>query len=111
MHGASIMQMNDLNSLSLEELKALEQKVGAAIRQAMAQRRKDALAAAEAAACQAGFTLNDLIGEKYTGKRHKASAKYRDPENPELTWSGRGRQPGWYKSAIQQGAAAEDLLI
>lgn len=28
--------------------------------------------------------------------------KYRHPENPELTWSGRGKQPGWLRAALER---------
>lgn len=28
--------------------------------------------------------------------------KYRHPENSELTWSGRGKQPGWLRAALEQ---------
>ena len=35
--------------------------------------------------------------------------KYRHPENSELTWSGRGKQPGWLRSALEQ-YDEQDLL-
>jgi DNA-binding protein H-NS len=35
--------------------------------------------------------------------------KYRHPENAELTWSGRGKQPGWLKDALQE-YDEQDLL-
>lgn len=35
--------------------------------------------------------------------------KYRHPENSELTWSGRGKQPGWLRDALQE-YDEQDLL-
>ena len=35
--------------------------------------------------------------------------KYRHPENSELTWSGRGKQPGWLKVAMTE-YDEQDLL-
>ena len=35
--------------------------------------------------------------------------KYRHPENSELTWSGRGKQPGWLRAALEQ-YDEQDLL-
>ena len=30
-------------------------------------------------------------------------AKYRDPQNPAHTWSGKGRKPAWLKEYLDQG--------
>ena len=42
-----------------------------------------------------------------------AAVKYRHPENQNLVWSGRGRQPRWMAAWISEGAGrkADDLLI
>lgn len=37
--------------------------------------------------------------------------KYRHPENPELTWSGRGRRPGWIRDAVGAGRSLSDFEI
>jgi DNA-binding protein H-NS len=37
------------------------------------------------------------------------SAKYRHPENPDLTWSGRGRRPAWIRDAVEAGRALGDF--
>jgi len=41
----------------------------------------------------------------------KVEQKFRNPANPEHTWSGRGRQPHWVKTWIASGATLDDLLI
>src|SRR5690349_737834 len=33
--------------------------------------------------------------ERRSGRRKKVQPKYRNPENPEEVWSGRGRKPRW----------------
>jgi len=40
-----------------------------------------------------------------------APAKYRHPENPALTWSGRGHKPQCFVDALQAGKAAGDMAI
>ena len=100
----------DLAKLSLDELKSLQTRVTRAIDTYEDRRRKEALAAVEAKAKEMGFSLNDL----YTASRKSGlprAPKYRHPENPDLTWSGRGRQPQWYKEAIEGGASPEDFMI
>ena len=94
--------MPDINieSMSLAELKAVQKKVEKAIVTFEDRARKEALAAIEAKAREFGFSLNDLT--KGAGKK-KAPAKYRNPDNPDQTWSGRGRKPGWFADAIAAG--------
>ncbi|WP_298436608.1 H-NS histone family protein [uncultured Jannaschia sp.] len=61
-----------------------------------------------------GFTMADLFAgraPKKAGGGAKAPAKYRHPENASKTWSGRGRQPQWFKDHIDGGGKAEDLSV
>ncbi len=37
--------------------------------------------------------------------------KYRDPEKPENTWAGKGKQPGWLKEKLEAGASLDDFLV
>jgi DNA-binding protein H-NS len=49
---------------------------------------------------------------KKTGKkRTKVAAKYRNPSDHSQTWSGRGRQPRWFKAALKKGKMERSLLI
>ncbi|MCL4158599.1 UNVERIFIED_CONTAM: hypothetical protein GTU68_040257 [Idotea baltica] len=97
--------------MSLKELKELRKDVSKAIEDYTARRRREALAAAKAAAKAAGFTLEELIGKPMKGKGASSPAKYRHPENPEVTWSGRGRHPAWIKEALAEGKSLEAFEI
>lgn len=98
----------DLSPLSLDELKKLRKDVDAAIKSFEERKKKAALAELEAKAAEMGFSLSDLTG----GKTKKSNPpKYRHPENPEMTWSGRGRQPEWFKDLTGKGTNPDDLLI
>ena len=101
----------NLSNLSLEELKKLQKDVARAIVSFEERRRKEALAAAEAAAREAGFSLNDLFGSRSKPAKAPSIAKYQHPENPTVVWTGKGRQPAWFKEAIAAGKSADDLLI
>ena len=37
--------------------------------------------------------------------------KYRNPKNPDETWSGRGKQPRWLRAQLRAGKKLDDLLI
>lgn len=41
----------------------------------------------------------------------KVPAKYRNPDNPAQTWSGRGKHPKWMTEAMAGGRKPEDFLI
>ena len=99
----------DLSNMSLEDLKQLEKDVAKAIKTFEARKKAEAMAAAEAAAKEHGFSLGDLTGG---GKTKSVSVpKYQHPENPELTWTGRGRKPKWFEEALKSGKPENDLLI
>lgn len=101
----------DLTKMSLDELKSLEKDVGKAIKSYEERQKKEALAAAEAVASKYGYSLSDLTGSGGKKAKPAAPAKFAHPENPSMTWSGRGRQPVWFKEAIESGKTEQDLLI
>lgn len=41
----------------------------------------------------------------------KVHPKYRNPDRPSETWSGRGKQPRWVKTQLRLGKKVDDLLI
>ena len=100
----------DLDKFSREELVQLRKDVDKAITSFDERRRQEALAAVEAKAKEMGFSLGDLYAASKQANSPRP-AKFRHPENPELTWSGRGRQPQWYKDAIEAGASPEDFMV
>lgn len=54
------------------------------------------------------FTEDELRGG--TPKKKQAEPMYQSPYDTQ-TWSGRGRQPNWYRQALLEGYADEDLRI
>lgn len=103
----------NLEKLKLDELKQLEKDVAKAITSFEKRMRADAMAAAEAAAKEHGFSLTQLMGGggKAGGAKPALPPKFRHPENPAKTWSGRGRQPDWIKDALAKGKSLDDMLI
>lgn len=113
----------DLAKLSLSELKFLL---------SAAERRKQLISARRPVvlvlkkvitlAAQCGYTIGELYGDKplaeVAGKKRKSrrkpskvAAKYRDPQNPRNTWSGRGRMLRWLAQKTKYGRSATDFLI
>ena len=99
--------MMDLDALSLEDLKKLKKDVDKAITGYEARKRKEALAAVEAKAAEMGFSLADLA----SSSKKTQAPKFKNPDDESQTWSGRGRQPEWYKAALAAGKSVEDMAI
>lgn len=104
----------DLNTLSRTELQELKANVEQALVDVAAREKAAALEAAKKAAEEFGFSLDELTGGKSSAKatrkpRAKAEARYRNPDNPDQTWSGLGRRPNWVKDALEAGQTLSDL--
>ena len=100
------MQNIEWDKLSFTETEKIQKEAEQAMKAAKAREMRAALAAAEKAAAEFGFSLNEL-----TAKRTKAPPKYAHPENPRKTWTGKGRPPNWVKEHVQAGKPLEDLAI
>ena len=111
----------NLKAMTRKELIKLQKDVDKALKTSEQRERRDALKAAEKAVAEYGFSLGELSGgtkparKAKKGKvgrpKKKAKAKYRNPANPEQTWSGRGRKPLWINAALEGGADITDLEI
>ena len=56
----------------------------------------------------------ELFGTAKKPKRRGAATapiKYRDPKNPQNTWSGRGRPAKWLKAKMDAGEDKEDYAV
>jgi DNA-binding protein H-NS len=106
-----------LKGMSEKELLKLRADVNKALDRIAKDKRDDALKAAAAAAKKFGYDLGELVGKtaakaksKPATRKSKAPAKFKNPDDPSQTWSGRGRQPGWYKDAVKNGVPEAKLL-
>ncbi|MFD2740347.1 H-NS family nucleoid-associated regulatory protein [Sulfitobacter aestuarii] len=111
----------DLKSMSRKELETLQQDVQEALVHAEERDRKAAREAAQKAVAEYGFSLDDLSDEdnngKKTGRRKsggggvKSEPKFANPADPNQTWTGKGRQPNWYRAEIEKGTAPESMKL
>jgi len=101
----------DLGKMSMDELKALKKSVDKAIIDFQNRKRAEALKEVQAVAKKHGLSVDDLVNGKGGKRKSKAPAKYRNPSDSSQTWSGRGRQPAWFKSAVKAGKSLKSLEI
>jgi len=103
--------MDNINTLSLKELKELQSQVAKAIVSFEDRKKKIALVELQEMARAKGFTLEELTGISVVRRRAPAVAKYANPADATDTWSGRGRKPRWFLKALASGRTPEDLSI
>lgn len=103
--------MENVNTLSLKDLKELQAHVVKAIATFEDRKRKEAIAELQEMARAKGFTLEELTGTAVVRRRAPATAKYANPANNSDTWSGRGRKPRWFIEALASGKQPDDLSV
>lgn len=108
----------DLKSMTKKELEKLAQNVERQLERLKKQDLKKARDAAEKAAAAHGFQLSDILGgaapaAKTRKAKPKAAgvAKYANPADSNQTWTGKGRQPQWFKDAVAAGKSPESMEL
>lgn len=91
----------DLQALSLRELQKLQKDVDRAIVGFEARKKAEARAALETKAREFGFSLSELVLGKEKKTRTPQKPRFHHPDDPTITWSGRGRRPAWAAQAVE----------
>ncbi|THH36013.1 H-NS histone family protein [Aliishimia ponticola] len=99
----------DLTTMNKKQLEKLLKDVQAELKIVAVRERREAKKAAEKAAAKFGFSLSELTGgasargRKKGGVSPSGDPKYVNPSDPDQTWTGKGRQPRWFKDAVAAG--------
>lgn len=91
----------DLHALSLSELQKLQKDVDRAIAGFEERKKAEARAALDAKAREFGFSLSELVLGKEKKTRTPQKPRFHHPDDPTITWSGRGRRPAWAVQAVE----------
>jgi DNA-binding protein H-NS len=102
-------QMN-LKSMSISRLTDLRHRVEAALASKVIDQRRALESELAKLARLHGAKAARKTGSGF-GVRGPVAPKYRNPQNPEETWAGRGLRPRWLTAAIKGGKSADDFLI
>ena len=92
----------NLERLDIEQLTELLGKAQTEMATRAKQGRRDLRAELERRVAADGYRMGDIFPELGTGARRKRPAKYRNPQNPEQTWSGVGRAPKWVQAILDE---------
>lgn len=102
----------DLNNLSVPELQDLAKAIESELERRQSESKRVVLNQIKELAQSIGMTVDEVIG--MDKKKHKRSAAlpstmYVNPENPQQTWSGRGRRPNWARDILDRGESLKTL--
>ncbi|WP_299682764.1 H-NS family nucleoid-associated regulatory protein [uncultured Roseobacter sp.] len=74
-----------------------------------AERKATAKAASKEAAKTKQAVVNKAASKPTKTTKIVSKAKYKNLDNPEQTWSVKGRKPAWFTAHLDAGKALEDL--
>jgi DNA-binding protein H-NS len=118
MQGRSMsMKKIDLESMSVDDLWSLHEKISGILSARITSEKREL--EKRLAVLNRG---RDVIEGRDTSQSYNANGKarrqyptvfpkYRNPQTPSETWSGRGKQPRWLTAAIKTGRKIEDFRI
>src|SRR5918912_1329094 len=116
----------DIENMDEPELRKLIDRAQKALDRIVAKRARRTLKEAKRLAAEVGFEATFTKPGRDDGRRRRKAAeataaapstrtkvapKYRNPDNPEETWTGRGRQPRWVQAALAQGRSLGEFAI
>ncbi|MCX8049102.1 MAG: H-NS histone family protein [Methylohalobius sp.] len=104
-----------LKQLSFEELRRVIEEAQRALELKQKQKREEVIRQIRELAAQAGLEVEVRVKPKMETKPVRRGAKlppkYRHPNDPALTWSGRGQMPAWLKDLVAQGRDREEFRV
>ena len=107
----------DVDALSLKDLQTLLDQIETAIPEKKRSEIVELRTKLEAIAAEAGYSLDEVVRGR-TGKRgmvagtRTVSVKFRNPDNPSETWSGRGRTARWLAEKLKKrGVKIDDFAV
>lgn len=104
----------DLTSFSKPELENLIEDARKELKNRHAEDLKKAREEIKRMAAELGVSIEEVIGIASGGRagsKAQAPARYANPNDPTQTWTGKGRQPQWFKAAISSGISPESLEL
>ena len=97
----------DLSTLNIDQLTDLVGKAQSEMASREKLRRKDLRSELERRVTAEGYKMRDIfpeLGNGATGgrQRRKMPVRFRNPQNPEETWTGIGRSPKWVQALLAE---------
>ena len=110
-----MLNARELQAMKLKDLVKLDSDIKEAIAEKKVTEAQETRQEMVDYAKRKGFSsLEEIFGKKLYGSKkggYKSTMapKYRNPEDPSKTWTGRGRKPNWLAAKIDKGASLDQF--
>ncbi len=110
------MKKIDLEAMTVDDLWSLHEKISAILSARITSEKRE-LEKRLAVLNRGRDVIEGRVAQSYNAngqaRRQYPTVfpKYRNPQMPSETWSGRGKQPRWLAAAIKAGRKIEDFKI
>ena len=101
----------DLSKLSIEDMEALAKEIEIEITTRRQAEKDRVLQQMRELAASIGATPESLFGKAGKPAAKEVAVKYRHPDDPSQTWTGRGKRPLWVVQALADGKTLADLAV
>lgn len=95
--------MSDLQAMTTEALNSMRSEIEAELRRREAKERAEARKKIVDLAATHGIDLSSINAT--------SKARYRNPDAPSETWTGKGRKPKWVQDHLAAGKTLADLEL
>ena len=100
----------DIEQLSVEEIKALQDKLEDSLKEREAAELQDIVSKIQDLVAISSYEMQEVLSILQEGLEAK-KVRYQHPTDSKLTWSGRGRMPLWLHELIEDGNNKEDYFM
>ena len=104
----------DLDAMSVDEMWRLHEKIGQvlSVRLTSEKRELEKRLAQLRRENEMHAVSTEVAGVSRERRKYpRVYPKYRNPNDPSETWSGRGKQPRWLVAALKTGHRIEEFMI
>jgi DNA-binding protein H-NS len=103
------MKRSDLEILSIEELEVLHQKMTVTLRAKISAEKK--VLEDRLSQLNGRFRVEQTTETPERRSYPTVFPKFRNPEQPSETWTGRGKKPRWLAAQLKSGKQIDDFRI
>ena len=104
----------DLDAMSVDEMWKLHEKISQVLSVRLTSEKRELekrLAQLRRENEMHSASTEQLAGPRERRKYPRVYPKYRNPDEPSETWSGRGKQPRWLAEQLRSGKQLDDFRI
>lgn len=109
----------ETRNLSPTEIRSQIAELNAELQRRQQEEKRQFFVEISQRAQELGITREELVRrfkggtttKKARPKRPSGTPMYRNPNNSQQTWTGRGRKPGWLVELLERGVSLDSLKI